>query len=67
MNKRPVRQYHLTKSGSGFSFSTACGRNLIRTPVSVKWGEFKKLDAEMQCAKCANSRQVLVNLKHDAK
>lgn len=55
---------HLNKSGSGMASKTACGRNILRTPISTNWEEFKS-DAH-QCEKCAASRQAELNAKADA-
>jgi len=61
------RQMHLDKSGSGMAARTACGRNILRTPLSVNWEEFKALPEDHQCAKCAASKQADLNRRHDAK
>jgi hypothetical protein len=60
-----MRVTHLNKSGSGFTSMTACGRNLLRTPISVNWTEFKS-DA-YKCVKCVNSKQANLNTRVDAK
>lgn len=46
---------------------TACGRNILRTPISVNWNEFKQEPAEYRCIKCAASKQFEVNAKMDAR
>jgi hypothetical protein len=46
---------HLHKYGSGFTSKTACGRNLLRTPMSTNWEEFKK--DSYKCVKCESSKQ----------
>ncbi len=56
---------HLNKSGSGMASRTACGRNILRTPMSAKWADFK--NDPQQCAKCAASAQAILNAKNDAK
>lgn len=61
------RQIHLNKSGSGMASRTACGRNILRTPLSTSWTEFKSLPEDQKCAKCAASKQADLNRKHDAK
>lgn len=61
------RQIHLHKSGSGFASNTACGRNILRTPISANWEEFKKEPEQNQCIKCRNSKQYEVNAKMDAR
>lgn len=61
-----TRQMHLNKSGSGMAAKTACGRNILRTPMSTNWEEFKKELPEHQCAKCAASKQAAVNARSDA-
>jgi len=50
-----MRVTHLNKSGSGFTSMTACGRNLLRTPISTNWEEFK-VDS-YKCVKCESSKQ----------
>ena len=62
-----MRKVHLTKSGSGFSYKSACGRNLLRTPISANWSEFKKEKIEHQCDKCAASKQAEFNTRTDEK
>lgn len=56
---------HLNKSGKGWSSKTACGRNLLRTPISTDWEGFKTTDARYQCAKCSASRQAELNERRD--
>ncbi len=58
-------QMHLNKGGSGFTSMTACGRNLLRTPMSVKWEDFKNEPEEKRCAKCQASKQFEVNTRMD--
>ncbi len=60
-------QTHLNKSGSGMASMTACGRNILRTPLSTNWEGFKKLAMNQRCEKCENSKQAAVNRKMDAK
>ena len=60
-----MRVTHLNKSGYGMAAKTACGRNILRTPISVNWTEFKS-DA-YQCVKCADSKQAELNKRVDAK
>jgi hypothetical protein len=62
-----MRKVHLDKSGSGFSFKSACGRNMLRTVISANWAEFKKEKTEHQCDKCAASKQAEFNTRTDAK
>ena len=50
-----MRKMHLDKNGTGMTSRTACGRNILRTPMSAKWAEFKQEKPEHQCDKCANS------------
>jgi hypothetical protein len=57
---------HLNKSGSGFFAKTACGRNVVRTPVSCNWAGFKLTQEDEQCAKCAASKQAELNARRDA-
>jgi len=44
---------------------TACGRNILRTPMSGNWSEFKA--DQYQCAKCAASKQADFFTRLDAK
>lgn len=60
-------QVHLNKSGSGMSARTACGRNILRTPLSTTWAEFKDLPEDQKCAKCAASKQAALNSRSRAK
>jgi len=62
-----MRVMHLDKNGSGFSFKTACGRNLLRTPMSAPWEDFKKEPLQHRCTKCMISKQFLLNVKVDSK
>ena len=62
-----MRVLHLDKSGSGFSFKTACGRNLLRTPMSAPWEDFKNEPLQHRCTKCMASKQFLLNVKVDLK
>jgi hypothetical protein len=62
-----MRVTHLNKSGSGMASKTACGRNILRTPISVNWAGFKQEPKEYRCIKCASSKQFEVNAKMDAK
>jgi hypothetical protein len=59
------RVTHLNKSGTGWSSKTACGRSLLRTPMSVNWTEYKKEPVEYRCVKCEASKQVALNIKMD--
>lgn len=56
---------HLNKSGTRWASKTACGRNILRTPMSVEWNEFKKEASEYRCIKCVGSKQFEVNAKMD--
>lgn len=62
-----MRVTHLNKSGTGWSSKTACGRNLLRTPISTNWSDFKQEPVQFRCIKCATSKQFEVNTKMDAK
>jgi hypothetical protein len=46
---------------------TACGRNLLRTPISVNWAEFKNEPTHYRCIKCAASKQFEVNTRMDSR
>ena len=61
------RQMHLDKSGSGMAARTACGPTILRTRLWVNWPEFKILQPDEQCAKCAATRQADINKRYDAK
>lgn len=62
-----MRVTHLNKSGSGMSSKTACGRNILRTPISTNWTNFKLLPVAQQCEKCLSSKQYAFNLRSDCK
>ncbi len=62
-----MRVTHLNKSGTGWSSKTACGRNLLRTPISTNWSDFKQEPVQFRCIKCVASKQFEVNTKMDAK
>ena len=62
-----MRVTHLNKSGTGFTSKTACGRNILRTPISVNWSAFKIEPTEYRCVKCSSSKQFEVNARSDAK
>ena len=62
-----IPQMHLNKSGSGWTSRTACGRNIIRTPLSANWEDFKRVVVDYQCIKCRTSRQYQLNVKMDAR
>ena len=49
------RQMHLDKGPTGMASRTACGRNILRTPMSTDWAGFTgELEAN-RCAKCSAS------------
>ena len=56
---------HLHKSGAGFSSKTACGRNILRTHLSVGWAGFKA--AAHRCERCESSKQFELNARGDEK
>lgn len=60
------RVTHLNKSGSGMASMTACGRNILRTPISCDWEGFKLTPKNQQCEKCAASKQFELNERRDA-
>ena len=62
-----MRVMHLNKSGSGWSSKTACGRNMLRTPMSTNWSDFKQEPVQFRCIKCSSSKQFEFNAKMDAK
>ena len=61
-----TRQMHLKKGGSGMATKTACGRNVIRTPMSCGWEQFAALPADARCDKCAASKQAELNARPKA-
>ena len=61
------RQMHLNKSGYGMTVRTACGRNILRTPMSTNWEGFKAEPSEYRCIKCVNSKQAELNARVDAR
>ena len=57
------RQMHLNRGPAGMASRTACGRNILRTPMSTDWAGFTgELEAN-RCAKCAASKQAEVNAR----
>jgi hypothetical protein len=46
---------------------TACGRNILRTPMSTDWENFKVESPAYRCVKCATSKQFEVNTRMDAR
>jgi hypothetical protein len=60
-----MRVMHLNKYGSGMTSRTACGRNILRTPMSGSWSEFKA--DQYQCVKCETSKQADLFKRIDAK
>lgn len=60
-------QVHLDKGPKGMAARTACGRSIVRTPLSVGWDGFKLEPLAYRCAKCASSKQFEVNSKMDAR
>ena len=59
-----IRQVHLNKAGAGMAAKTACGRNILNTPISTNWQEFKNELPTHQCQKCANSKQAALNARN---
>jgi len=62
-----MRVTHLNKSGSGFTSKTACGRNIMRTPISMNWIDYKNEPIQFRCIKCESSKQAELNLRMDSK
>lgn len=62
-----MRKLHLHKSGVGMAVRTACGRNMLRTPQSAGWSEFKAEPDQYKCDLCATSKQAEFNSRCDAK
>ena len=44
---------HLHSGGSGMAAKTACGRNILRTPLVTSWEGFKT--ESVRCVKCEKS------------
>ena len=59
------RQMHLNKSGSGMASKTACGRNIIRTPMSTDWAGFTGTREEQRCERCNTSSYAEFKAKND--
>lgn len=62
-----MRVTHLNKGGEGWASKTACGRNMLRTPFSINWSDFKKEPTQYRCIKCVASKQFELNTRVDAK
>lgn len=62
-----MRVTHLNKGGYGMASKTACGRNILRTPISVNWAEFKQEPTQFRCVKCVASKQFELNTRVDNK
>lgn len=60
------RVTHLDKSGAGMAARTACGRNILRTPISSNWAGFLATPAALRCVKCAASKQAEFNARSSA-
>jgi len=43
---------HLNRGGDGWASKTACGRGMLRTPMSVNWAGFTGEREEHRCARC---------------
>jgi hypothetical protein len=57
-------QMHLHSTGGGMASKTACGRNILRTPMSTSWAGFK---AETdRCEKCEQSKLFAFLTRKDA-
>lgn len=62
-----THQMHLNKSGSGMASKTACGRNILRSPMSANWADYKNEPVQYRCIKCEASKQFEVNTRMDAR
>jgi hypothetical protein len=62
-----AHQMHLDKGPTGMTSRTACGRNILRTPMSTDWENFKMEASAYRCVKCVASKQFEVNAKMDAR
>jgi len=56
---------HLHSTGSGMASTTACGRNVMRTPMSAGWEQFKAEAYLTRCDKCEASRLFAFLQKQD--
>lgn len=56
-----TRQLHLDKGPKGMASRTACGRNILRTPMSCDWEGFSAEPKEDRCIKCGASKQAELN------
>lgn len=55
---------HLHSTGSGMASRTACGLNILRTPLSMPWADFKH--ATERCERCENSKLFAFLTRRDA-
>ena len=62
-----AHQMHLDKGPKGMAARTACGRSILRTPMSTDWLGFKSEPAQYRCIKCVASKQFEVNTRMDAR
>lgn len=62
-----AHQMHLDKGPKGMAARTACGRNILRTPMSTDWENFKMEAPAYRCIKCEASKQFEVNTRMDAR
>jgi hypothetical protein len=53
-----MSKMHLQRSGEGKAARTACGRDILRTPMSVKWMTFVTLPDSQVCMRCRTSAYV---------
>ena len=58
-----TRQMHLNKGPLGMAARTACGRNILRTPMSTDWKSFLAEPEQFRCIKCCTSKQFSFNMK----
>lgn len=57
------RQMHLDKGPKGMAARTACGRSILRTPMSTDWKNFLAEPEQYRCIKCCASKQFAFNMK----
>jgi hypothetical protein len=62
-----AHQMHLDKGLAGMAARTACGRNILHTPMSTDWENFKMEAHAYRCIKCVASKQFEVNTRMDAR
>lgn len=60
------RVVHLDKGPKGMAAITACGRNILRTPISTDWAGFTATAVAQRCEKCNASKQAALLARKSA-